>query len=268
MTRIVRARQRRPRKLTLSPTKIGTYLACRLMYKLTYIDRLSRFYYRPKSYHSFGASLHRALEEYHKLGGPQTQSAEQLVDKMHQVWVSAGYASEQEEREHLDWAAEFLQDYHTAHRVEGVRTVFTEKPLKLDMGEFNLMGRIDKVDEYPDGHLEVIDYKSGRLSVEEDEVRNDLAVGIYAYLARGTYPGRRITASIYCLRNGEKATVEFSDEEFTEVEEGVRAAASEIAQIDQDSEIEPVWLENVCPECDYLRLCARRAGWNASCAEC
>ena len=263
MTRIVRTGRRRPRKLTLSPTKIGTYLACRLMYKLTYIDRLSRFYYRPKSYHSFGGSLHKALEEYHKLGGPQTQSAEQLVDRMRQAWVSAGYASEQEEREHLESAAQFLQHYHTTHRIEGVTTLLTEKPLKLDMGEFNLMGRIDKIDEHPDGHLEVIDYKSGRLSVEEDEVRNDLAIRIYAYLARGTYPDRGITAGIYCLASGEKATVEFSDEEFTQIEDELRAVASEIAQVDEDSEIGPVWLEDVCPECDYLRLCARKAGWNS-----
>lgn len=263
MSRIIRIKeQRKPRKLTLSPTKINTYLICRLMYIYTYVHHLGRFYYRPKSYHTFGSTLHRTLDEFHKLGGSETQSAEDLVEKLHTAWSSAGYSTEKEELDYLESAARFLENYHSDYIVEGARTLFTEKQLKIDMGDFNLMGRLDRIDEYSDGHLEIIDNKSGRSSVNEEDVRGDIAMSIYSYLARKTFPDRHVTASIYALRSGDKATVEFTDQEMIELEEMVRVVAGEIAQIDQNTVVEPVWLTNICPGCDYLRLCARKADWD------
>lgn len=260
--RRVSERPRRPRKLALSPTRISTYLACPVMYKYSYVDRIGRFYYQPKAYHSFGASLHRTLEDFHKAGGAEAKSPEELIEQLHTVWTSAGYASAEEETARLEVASQMLEHYHAEYQVPGARTIFTEKQLKADMGEFDLIGRLDRLDEHPDGHMEVIDYKSGRLSVSQDEVSDDLAMGIYALLTHRAYPDKPVTASIYCLRSGEKATVEFTEEDFVEIEDGIRAIAEEILQIDADSVIEPVWLPNVCPECDYLRLCARRMRWD------
>jgi len=232
------------------------------MYKLTYIDRLSRFYYIPRSYHSFGASLHKALENYHKAGGAVTQTSEQLVNRLHESWVDTGYASKDEALRHLRDGERFLQDYHTAHYVEGIKTLYTEKQLKASLGEFDLMGRVDRIDEHPDGHLEIIDYKSGRTTVEESDLKGDLAMRIYAYLANKLFPERSVTTSIYCLRSGAKATVGFDQQELQDTEQTVRVLADEISGIDEDSEIEPEWLEHVCPECSYLKLCAKKAGWN------
>lgn len=264
MANIKSDKRSKPRKLTLSPTKISTYLACRLMFKYTYIDKISRYYYQPRSYHSFGASLHRALESFHKRGGAEAVSTEQLVEKMHESWTSVGYMSIEDEQTHKEAAAQMMQHYYEEHQAAGVKTLYTEKVLRVDMGDFILMGRVDRIDEHPDGRLEVIDYKSGRMSVSQDDVRNDLAMGIYAYLLRRTHPDRPASASIYCLRSGCVATVEFSEHELSDMEEGVRAIAREIALIDKETVIAPEWLENVCPTCDYLRLCARRAGWRLS----
>ena len=255
-------KRRQPRKPSLSPSKISTYLACRVMYKYTYIDKIGRFYYRHKAYHSFGSSLHRTLEDFHKSGGAEAQSPEQLIETLHTVWTSLGYASLEEEERRIGQAGELLERYHQEYFVEGVRTLFIEKQLKWDMGEFILLGRLDRLDEHPDGTLEVIDYKSGRLSVSEDEVRDDLAMGIYALLTHLNNPDRPMSASIYCLRSGEKGTAAFTQEDFAEIEDGVRVIAEEILQTDEDSVIEPAWLPNVCPECDYLRLCARRMKWD------
>jgi len=254
---------RKPGKLTLSPTKIGTYLACRLMYKYTYIDKIGRFYYQPKAYHSFGASLHRTLEQFHEAGGVQTQSPDDLVHKLHEVWTPLGYASAAEENEHIKIAEQLLAHYYaSSYAEEGVRTLFTEKPLKCSMGEFDLMGRLDRLDEHSDGSLEVVDYKSGRITVTEEDVRNDLGMSIYAYLVHRVFPDREVRGTIHALRSGERATVLFSEEDLQEIEGHIAAIAADILQTDEDSYIEPVWLPNVCPRCDYLRLCARTMQWD------
>lgn len=255
-------RKSNTRKPTLSPTKISIYLTCRLMYKYTYIDKIGRFYYQPKAYHSFGTSLHRTLEQFHQAGGAQTQSPDDLVRKLHEVWAPLGYASAAEENKHIEIAEQLLAEYYTSYDLEGVRTLFTEKSLKCDMGEFNLMGRLDRLDEHSDGSLEIIDYKSGRITVTEEDVGNDLAMSIYAYLVHRAFPDREVRGTVHALRSGEKATVLFSEEDFQEIEEHITAIAADILRIDEDSYIEPVWLPHVCPQCDYLRLCARTMDWD------
>lgn len=249
-------KQRKPGKLVLSPTKIATYLECPLMYKLIYIDKVGRYFYTPNPGHTFGGSLHRALQEFHETGGAETQSADQLIERLRNTWVSTGYTTSQEEHEHLQSAVDILQDYYEKTLASGVKTIMTEKQVREDMGEFILMGRIDRLDEHPDGTLEIVDYKSGRLSTCQEEVRRDLAMGIYQLLVKRQHPDRRVTASILCLRTQNKATVELSEDELHEVEEGVRAVAEKILKISEDTVIEPDMTE-LCEGCRFERLCKR-----------
>ena len=247
---------RKPTKLVLSPTRIATYLACPLMYKFVYIDKISRFYYKPKAAHSFGASLHRALQDFHEHGGVHTQTVQQLASRFRETWVAVGYQSPDEERKHFQDGLKILEDYHADPPPSGTITLLTERQLKHDMGAFALAGRIDRLDQRPDGSIEVIDYKSGRATVTEDEVRNDLAMSIYQLLAKLKYPDERVIGSILCLRTGVKATAELTSQELVSVEEEVRAVAAEIMPLSSDTEFDPTD-KTACPICDFERLCIK-----------
>jgi RecB family exonuclease len=227
------------------------------MYKYIYIDKIGRFFYTPNPGHTLGGSLHRALQDFHETGGVETQSQEQLIERLRNTWTSTGYSSGEEEQEHLDSAVVMLQTYYESAVESGVKTILTEKQIREDYGDFILMGRIDRVDEHPDGTIEVIDYKSGRLSTSEEEVRHDLAMGIYQLLLSKRYPGHRVTGSILCLRTNCKATVELSDSELNEIEEGVKAVAEKILQISEDTVFEPE-ITDLCEDCRFERLCRRR----------
>ncbi|MFY8051724.1 MAG: PD-(D/E)XK nuclease family protein, partial [Armatimonadaceae bacterium] len=50
------------RKFQLSPTKIRTFRDCPAKYRWEYIEKLGRFYRRPKPYYSFGTSIHSTLD--------------------------------------------------------------------------------------------------------------------------------------------------------------------------------------------------------------
>ncbi|MDO8682430.1 MAG: PD-(D/E)XK nuclease family protein [Armatimonadota bacterium] len=255
-------RESNPRKLVLSPTKIATYLACPLMYKYMYITKIGRFYYKPKAGHSFGASMHRALQTFHEHGAGETQTVEQLADHLRETWVAIGYESVAEEQESLTEGVKMLEEYYSAPPVPGTVTIFTERQLRQDMGEFVLLGRIDRLDQHTDGTLEIIDYKSGREDVTEDEVRHDLAMSIYQLLTKSQYPNDRVTASILCLRTGVKATVEMTAEELAAVENDVRAVAGEILAISEDTEFEPTE-KDICPICDFEKLCIKIRAQNS-----
>ena len=250
--------ERKPRKPELSPTRIRTYLSCRMMYRLDYLDKLGRFYHKARAGYAFGTSLHQTLQTFHEQGGAQTVSRDELVKNLDTGWVSAGYDNPEHERQQREAAAVILENYHAAmlDRPPVVRTFLTEKMLKYDMGRFVLTGRIDRIDEHEDGSLEIVDYKSGRRSVTEEDVRNMLAMSIYQLLTKRLNPDRPVTATIHALQTGDSATVGLTGEELQELEDELRCLGGEILDADFES-VKPEPLPDVCPWCDFLPLCAR-----------
>lgn len=227
------------------------------MYKLTYVTKIARFYYSPNIGDSFGASLHRAIADFHSSGGHDTQTPDQLAERLRNTWTSQGYESSEQEREHLDLGMKMLTSYYENSRTGSV-TIATEKQFREDMGEFILTGRIDRLDEHADGTLEVIDYKSGRESVTGEQVANDLAMSIYQLLVKRKNPDRRVIATIHCLRTGNTASAELSAAEHAELELMIRQAAADMLAITEETDLAPCRIP-ACRCCDFAKICERRA---------
>ena len=249
----------------ISPTKLRTYLACPAKYRLEYIDKLGRFYHRARAGYAIGHSLHRALDVFHNAGGAEAVTAEDLTASLEQVWVAKGYADTHQEAAYREEGLRILQEYHAhavATRAEApvevapATTLWTEKTLRMDLSpEIALSGRIDRVDEHADGALEIVDYKSGRDAVSEEDVRDALALSIYQILVKHHCPDRRVFATLVALRTGARASAELSDEEREEITAGCRELGEEIRNREWESVL-PV-VNDHCPYCDFLPHCAR-----------
>jgi len=246
----------RRNRLILSPTKIRIYLECPLKYRFVYVERVGRYYQRPKSFYSFGASLHTAIQCFHERGGAATQTPGDLVEHLDRRWISAGYESPDDELRYREEARQLARDYFDAAAKREAKPILVEKPLYRDMESFTLMGRIDRIDEWPSGELEIIDYKSGRTDVTPADILDDLAMGIYQILTRHRFPGRQILSTIHCLRTGVQATVEFPDGYVEEVICSTQAIAESIFSRSWDEPPKPNW-EEKCEACDFAELCEK-----------
>ncbi|MGC8667865.1 MAG: RecB family exonuclease [Chthonomonadales bacterium] len=246
-----------PKKPVLSPTRFLTYLECPMKYRYIYVDRIGRFYLHARPQFSLGTAVHRALQAFHAEGTALSQ--EELMERLHQSWVPAGFADRQEEEAFRQAAQEMIAAYHSvgqARAEAGVQTLLLEKVLRTDMGRFLLMGRVDRVDRHADGSLEIVDYKSGRLTVAPEDVASDLAMGIYQLILRRLYPGARVFATIYCLRSGVHASAEMAPHEAEEFSCRITELGEEIAFRDYEGEGAPVPLRiSACSECPFLRRC-------------
>lgn len=243
------------RRPTLSPTKASVYLACPVKYKWSFVDPRGKWYMRPKRAYSFGTSLHAALERFHDEGDQGVNDAETLVVALEEGWVSAGYRSVEEANESLAEGRQILRSYVQTEvaRPQGVKSIFIEKMVKADMGRFVLQGRVDRVDEHPDGTLEIVDYKSGRSAVTPERVKGEIGMQLYAVMVREMRPGRPIRITIIALRPNERASVDLTDEEIADTREAALALGEEI--LDRDFEnIEPV-AKRLCLDCEFLPLC-------------
>ena len=135
-----------------------------MMYRYDYVDGIGRYYHRASASASYGATIHQALQGFHEAGGTAAESAEALVARALAAWRSAGYESAADEAARKVLAGDILRRYYDqAAGTAGARRLFaTEKQLNLDMGDFVLVGRIDRIDEHVEtGLLEIIDYKWG-----------------------------------------------------------------------------------------------------------
>ncbi|MCS6776879.1 MAG: PD-(D/E)XK nuclease family protein [Chloroherpetonaceae bacterium] len=242
------------RKPVLSPTRITTYLECALKYRFIYVDRVGRYFLRARSYHSFGNTLHQVLQSFHAGGGKQ--SVEEMTRELAHRWISAGYVSRAQEQQHRELGQQILTTYHQQQQERDgtlVRTIATEKTITCDMGPFKLLGRVDRIDEHPDGTLEIIDYKSGRLETSPEQVAGDLAMNIYQLILSRLYPDRAILGTIYCLRSGVQASASQTAEEREAFAQDILALGQEILSRDY-STVFPIPLA-ICPDCDFLPIC-------------
>lgn len=245
------------RKPILSPTRLTTYLACPVKYRWTFVDPRGKVFQRAKWYYSFGISLHRALEELYKGERDGVPVVAEAVERLEENWVSAGYSSPDEAEEALAEGRSIIASFVEAEvgRTAEVEVLDVERRIQLDMGEYILLGVVDRINRLDNDTIEVVDYKSLREGTAEDDVRFDVAMNVYQLLVRSIFPAKRYLSTIVALRTGEATSVEVTEAEVAEFRTALNALASEILHREFD-EIEPR-PKAICATCDFLRLCRK-----------
>ncbi len=247
---------------SLSPSKITTYLACPIKYRWTYLDPRGRIYLRSKSYFSFGTSLHKVLQRFHDSGDAGVTTLDEAAAALEESWIDAGYANAEEMTQALAEGKEIISSYVEQVQKAPVtaKTLYVEKTLKVTIEDFILVGRLDRVDEWDDGTLEILDYKTGRSGVTNEEAAEDLALCVYQLLVKKHHPDRKVCASIIAVRSGEKGTFSLSESELSLLEKDLKSICDEILTRDYETIIPKV--KNLCPKCDFLKLCRKDPDFN------
>ena len=250
------------RRPTLSPSKITTFLACPNKYLWTFVDSRGKWYLRAKSYYSFGSTLHKVLERFHDSGDAGVTTVGDALQAYEESWIDAGYSSQEEMQEAFGEGREIilatLSDERVAERKAKVLAV--EKLLKYNMGDFDLVGRIDRIDEHEDGTLEIIDYKSGRSTVTNSEVETDLAMAIYQLLIARTLTDKPYRATIHALRSNSTGSATLSRQEIDQLEQDILILGNQILSTSIEDVLPKV--KPLCTECDFLALCKKNPDYN------
>lgn len=145
--------------MRLSFTKIWTYIECPLKFYFQYIMKLPT---KPKSYFSFGKSIHMALSKFHKL--PPYPSVETLISLLENNWISEGYSSREEELRELMGAKEILKRYYYRNIFNYQKAFYVEKKVIFKIDGIEMIGYIDRIDKLGEDY-EIIEYKTGKNSL-------------------------------------------------------------------------------------------------------
>ncbi|MFF5234799.1 RecB family exonuclease [Dactylosporangium sp. NPDC000521] len=249
-----------PRRLfTCTPSKLGSYEDCPRRYRFTYVDRPTPPKGPPWAHNSLGASVHTALRSWYALD-PARRDRSALPTLLKATWVSEGYRDETQERDVFRRALGWLESY-----VDGLdphdEPLGVERTVAARTDTLALSGRVDRID-LRDGHLVIVDYKTGRSGVTPDDARGSRALALYAIAASRVFRKPCHRVELHHLPTGTIAAHDHTDDSLARHLRRAEATAADITTADAAlaagtpaDEAFPVAPGPQCSWCDFRRSC-------------
>jgi len=151
----------------VSYSRIATYCSCPRRFKLLYLDKV-----RPEkdeSHYTKGSVFHIAMEDYLKnyIGQNVTQLIPRIItqkayklgylERNNKRWSEKQRLLLEQRRDKFRACAKFLCETLPRDAV----VIDVEKELSYQMKNIKYYGIADLILKYPDGHFEIVDYKTG-----------------------------------------------------------------------------------------------------------
>ncbi|MFF4619644.1 RecB family exonuclease [Nonomuraea jabiensis] len=190
-----------PRRLySCTPSRLNAWLDCRRRYRFSYLDRPQPSKGPAWAHNSVGASVHNALagwwREPYDRRTPLTAAI--LVTN---GWIAEGFRDVEQSAHWLGRARDLVSGY-VATLDPSDDPVGVERTVATRTNVMALSGRIDRLDRRGD-ELVVVDYKTGRRPLTEDDARSSLALAVYAVAASTMMRTPCRTVELHHLPTGE-----------------------------------------------------------------
>ncbi|MDX6434143.1 MAG: putative RecB family exonuclease, partial [Streptosporangiaceae bacterium] len=179
-----------PQRLySCTPSRLNSWLDCPRRYRMTYLDRPQPPKGPPWAHNSLGASVHNALAAWWRLP-EHRRTVEMAGTLLLRGWLTEGFRDAEQSAAWRTRAREMVEEY-----VAGLdphdEPIGVERTVATRTDVIALSGRVDRLDSRPptaDGgradetgaELVVVDYKTGRRALTEDDARGSLALALYA----------------------------------------------------------------------------------------
>lgn len=234
----------------ISPLKVRVFGTCRLRYCYQYVDRQEgRVRPRLRPADTAGSLVHRVLCDFFTKVEERERTREKLFDMFNAGWnaLSEGYhrvpGVEVHHENSLRQLSNFVRHWGLDAQPFMVEPYFQ---IEIEPGIL-LFGRVDRLDEEPDGTLHIIDYKGG---TEREEIETS-QLTLYALLVEAKL-GRTVSkASFWYLDDGQTWTMDFSDDDKNRAREELLVTAAEMESVTEF----PPTIGPHCAFCPYLKVC-------------
>jgi RecB family exonuclease len=233
----------------LSPLRLRTFRRCKLRYKYQYVERLPG---RPSPQDVVGALVHATLRDLFAYVPVHERDVERLLILLEEKWQALVFRlGSPAEREAWRQRAEAQMRRFSHQHDLSLQPLALEAYYQVPVSDqVALVGRIDRVDEEPDGSLHLIDYKTGARPPEVDVDQ----LSLYAIMLERKLSRRLRRASYFYLEEGDVWSVHPTREEL-EATLGQALATAEDMAVEQDF---PATVGRHCAGCPYLGVCAHR----------
>jgi superfamily I DNA/RNA helicase/RecB family exonuclease len=248
---------------TFSYAQVDTYARCPLQYAFRHVYRIPSS--RTSGAMTFGSTAHAAFEAFTKerreraARGEPPPTREDLVAFFQANWEPSGF-EEKTSEENYQRKVRTLLDNFWAGEVSSVGQAEAEElqfELSIDMPDgvpAIFTGQIDRIDRLPSGGIEVIDYKTGRLSSQKG-VQESLQLSIYALACRDALGlGTPEKVTLYFTEAATRMSTTRTDEQLDVARDELRAWVTRV----RSGDFAATPSADTCWRCDYAPMCPSR----------
>jgi len=249
-----------PKRLySASPSKLLAWLDCPRRYRMQYLDR-PRPAPRPQRAHtSIGVATHNALRNFWDLTSAERTPAA-VARLVRQSWIDVGFRDPDQS---TDWRVRTTERV-TAY-LRGIdrdrQPLGVERTVSLRTTSIAVTGRVDRLDDR-DGELVVVDYKTGRARLTDDDARTSLPLALYAVAAAGMFRRPCVRVELHHLSTGEVLAHEHTPESLQRKVAEAESIASDLRRVDADfadkgvgSQLFAPAVSPICTWCDFRAHC-------------
>ncbi|GGL08643.1 hypothetical protein Sme01_12770 [Sphaerisporangium melleum] len=199
-----------PRRLySCTPSRLNAWLDCPRRYRFTYLDRPAPQKGLPWAHNSLGASVHNALAGWWREPYERRTSAMAGI-LLTKGWITEGFRDQEQSTLWRDRARAMVSGYVTTLD-PSEEPVGVERTVATRTAVIAVSGRVDRIDRRGD-ELVIVDYKTGRRPLTEDDARASLALAIYAAASSRVLHRRCRTVELHHVPTGEIVAWEHTDE--------------------------------------------------------
>jgi RecB family exonuclease len=244
------------RLVVATPSRLAAYADCPRRYRYAYLDRPAPPKGPPWAHNSLGASVHTALRNWYEVPLAR-RDPHQVPQLLKATWVREGYRDQAQERVVWRRAVQWLESYVGSMPAEPLGV---ERVVAARTSVMAFHGRADRIDARPE--LTIVDYKTGRSRLGEDDARGSPALALYAHAAAQVFrrPCRRV--ELHHLPSGTVAAAELTEESLArqvrraeQTAGDIRAAERSVAAGTDPQEAFPAAPGPRCGWCDFRRTC-------------
>ncbi|MEO6197375.1 MAG: PD-(D/E)XK nuclease family protein, partial [Dehalococcoidia bacterium] len=248
-----------------SYSSFTTYETCPLRYAFNYLYRIPPPD-KPVAAFAFGSTAHAAFEAFtlerreRKARGEAAPTREDLERLFRDKWVPTGFGDRTTEEAYQRRVNTLLENFWNGEVSSLSEAIHEEKTFDLVIDDpaggppVSVYGSIDRIDRLPSGGVEVIDYKTGRLSSQKD-VNESLQLSIYALACRDALDlGTPEKVTLYFTESATRMSTTRTDEQLDAARADILARTARIRSGDFAATPSP----GACRYCDFARMCPSR----------
>ena len=252
-----------------SYSSLKTYKECGLRYAFNYLYRIPPPD-RKAAPLTFGSAIHSVFEEFTKLvrnraaRGEPVPTRDELGSIFTRNWKPTDFGDAVTATTYERKVGSMLDAFWEDELARPAVVLKEEEPFRLilDPGDGSpavvITGSIDRIDQHPDGTIEVIDYKTGKPENQDPPDKNQ-QLAIYAMACRDTLKlGMPALVTLYFTERRLRMSLVPTPEHLDAVRDDILAAVARIRSGDFTVNPDPKERADACRYCDYKAICPER----------
>ena len=240
-----------PKNFTVSKSSLENYDKCPYLFVLGKILRTPT----PSSvYTDLGSSIHEMIEfTADKTGKIPTR--DEALKKLNEKWIWNSYANKTSESEFKARAIKMTDTFLEWRKNNQNKFIASELKVSAPFAGLTLNGKIDWIEENPQGEYEVVDFKTGTSPISQNKAEEDLQLHIYAWLVWQKFGKIPVRASLFFLDKPKIVTIEIDKDKVEKLlDEKIKPLIERILKNDFEADPESY----KCSQCDYSSTCSKK----------